>query len=115
MYVQHFHKLLDAPEITPANVSSHRVLLSAELHLICGYVGVPTPNLQWLHNNSILTSHVGVTILGGQQETTSSDSSVVIATVNRDSGGTYTCNANNSLGTDEFVYTVLIVGKKFLW
>ena len=111
IYVRHFHKLLDAPEITPTNVSSHQVFLGAELHLICTYVGVPVPHLQWLHNNSILTSQAGVTILGDQQGNTTS--SVVIAVVTRDSGGTYTCRANNSLGNDEFAYTVLIVGKKF--
>ena len=102
---------LDAPEIAPANTSSSQIFLSAALHLTCGYVGVPAPDLQWLHNSSNIdiNSTSGVTISGGQESDNSF--SIVIDAVDWDSGGTYTCRANNSLGIDEFVYTVLIVGK----
>ena len=101
----------DAPEVIPANISSNQISRLAELRLICGYVGAPAPDLQWIHNDSIALNSTspGVSIIGGQPGDTTS--SVVIAAVNRDSGGTYTCRASNSLGTAEVVYTVNILSK----
>ena len=99
-----------APEITAVNDSSHRIALATELRLACGYVGVPFPELQWVHNGSIvLASGVGVAISGDQEG--DSTFSLVIDEVGRDSGGTYSCRASNSLGTDQFDYTVLILSK----
>ena len=50
-----------------------------------------------------------MSVLGGQPG--DSTSSIVIGAVDLDSGGTYTCRANNSLGTAEVVYTVHILSK----
>lgn len=103
---------LDAPEIVPANTSTNQIFRSAALHLTCGYVGVPSPDVQWLHNGSIIdinsTSGVTISNSGGQEGDNSF--SIMIDAVDVDSGGTYTCRANNSLGIDEFEYTVLIAG-----
>ena len=101
-----------APEITPANSTTprHEVNLGSELIFTCGFVGVPKPFLQWIQNGSIVltNSSAGVTLLGGAQGDTSF--SIAISSVGRDSGGTYTCMANNTLSADSAQYSVLILG-----
>ena len=68
------------------------------------------PFLQWIQNGSIVLTNdsAGVALLGGAQGATSF--SVTISSIGRDSGGTYTCMANNTLGTDSAQYSVLILG-----
>ena len=51
----------------------------------------------------------GVTISGGAPG--DNFISLVIGTVQRTSGGTYTCRANNSVGMDQEQYSVTILGK----
>ena len=64
------------------------------------------PFLQWIQNGSIVLTNnsAGVALLDGAQGTTSF--SVAISSIGRDSGGTYTCMASNSLGADSAEYYV---------
>ena len=102
----------DAPEITPTNSSTHFIVLGQELHLHCGYAGVPTPTVQWFHNNSLLTNGSGgVIITQGVVSDNNNYTSVKINLVNRANIGSYTCWANNSLGSAEANYTVHIIGR----
>ena len=101
-----------APEVTARNDTGipHRIILREELRLGCGYVGVPGPTVQFFQNDSMLLmdSMNGVTIIRGAP----SDNGItlVISSVGRMSGGTYTCRANNAVGMDEVVYSVIILG-----
>ena len=101
----------DAPEIAPINTSLNNIVYTGqELHLQCGYVGVPAPTIQWFHNNSLLTSGSGgVSITGG--EAGDNSSSIVVARVDQSSGGIYTCLANNPLGSSMVNYTIHVLSK----
>ena len=78
-----------------------------ELHLQCNYVGVPAPSIEWFHNGVLLRNGVdGVSINTGDNI-----SSILIVAVQHSDGGTYTCRANNNLGTDQLSYSVMILGK----
>ena len=81
-----------------------------ELRLQCSYVGVPSPSVQWFHDDTSLGDGVnGVCIDTGINIT-----SILIHSVERTSGGNYTCRANNTLGTDQVSYSVRISGKSSL-
>ena len=78
-----------------------------EFRLRCNYVGVPAPSIQWFHNGVLLRNGVdGVSINTGDNI-----SSILIVAADHSDGGTYTCTANNSLGTDQESYSVVILGK----
>ena len=66
----------------------------------------------WFHDDVMLSDGVdGISINMGD-----SVSSIVIGEVERTSGGSYTCRANNTVGTDQESYTVtvtVVVGKIF--
>ena len=66
---------------------------------------------QWIHNITLpLTDGSGgVSILGGAPGDT--EFTIVISNVMRDSGGLYTCNANNARGSDVATYSVLILSE----
>ena len=100
------------PEVTARNDTGipHRIILREELRLGCGYVGVPGPTVQFFQNDSILLMDGmnGVTIIGGAPG--DNEITLVISSVGRMSGGTYTCRANNTVGMDEVVYSVTILG-----
>ena len=86
------------------------IILGEELRLGCRYVGVPGPTIQLFQNNSILLMDGmdSVIIIGrapGDNEIT-----LVISSVERMSRGTYTCRANNTVGMDEVIYSVTILG-----
>ena len=87
--------------------------MEKELRLHCGYAGVPTPTVQWFHNNSLLTSGSGGVIItdGVVGDSNNYFTSVEIKLVNCANIGNYTCWANNSLGSDEANYTVQILGR----
>ena len=89
----------------------HRIILGEELRLGCGYVGVPGPTVQFFQNNSMLLMDGmdGVTIIGGGPG--DNEITLVISSVGRMSGGMYTCRANNTVGMDEVVYSVTILGR----
>ena len=101
-----------APEVTARNdtMMAHRIILGEELRLSCGYMGVPGPNVQFYQNDSMLLMDGmnGATIIGGAPS--DNEITLVIAAVGRMSGGTYTCRASNSVGMDEVVYSVTILG-----
>ena len=61
----------------------------------CGFEGVPTPTVVWLHNGSMLTNGSGdITIA-----TSDSSSTLTITTLAADDAGSYTCMVSNLLGT----------------
>ncbi|KAL1022832.1 hypothetical protein UPYG_G00032950 [Umbra pygmaea] len=60
------------------------------LVLSCGVTGIPTPKITWSFNNNIKHAHYDY--LNGHSE-------MVIERVNKDDSGTYTCVAENSVGT----------------
>ena len=102
----------DAPEITPVNSTTIRydVALGSPLQLRCDYVGVPSPSLQWVQNNTNnLTSMAEVEILGGAEGDTSF--SIVIDPVGRMSGGTFACVATNEVGSAMVVYSIRILSE----
>ena len=97
--------------MTTYNSPSHKVLLGEELYLQCNFVGVPAPTVLWFHNEMLLSDGVeDVTINLGDDTI-----SIFIGAMKHTSGGTYTCRANNSLGTDQESYSVrIVVGKSDL-
>ncbi len=97
---------LDAPEVIASNSSSRNIIILGEmLYLQCSFSGFPIPIVQWFHNNVLLMDGVNGTIINVNQNTTS----IMIVEVDRTSGGTYTCRARNSIGTDQKSYSILIV------
>ena len=95
----------DAPQVTAFNSSSPRIVLREELRLQCNYAGVPAPSIQWFHNGVLLRNGVdGVSINTGDNS-----SSILIAVADHSDGGTCTCRANNSLGTNQESYSVVIL------
>ena len=96
--------LIDSPEITPTNISTHTVVLGQELRLHCGYAGVPAPTIQWYLNSTELTSdsgEFGGSIINGRNFT-----SIEIDSLSLGNEGTYMCRATNSLGSNVASYTV---------
>ena len=93
-----------------STVMAHNIILGEELRLGCGYVGVPGPTVQFFQNNSTLLMNGmdGVTTIRGAPG--DNEITLVISSVGRMSGGTYTCRANNTVGIDEVVYSVTILG-----
>ena len=108
-----FSPTTDPPEVTPINSTAitHHISLGSELRLSCGYVGVPKVSTQWIHNTTLpLTNGSGsVSIVGGDPGDT--EFTIVISSVTQDSGGLYTCNANNTHGSDMATYSVLILSE----
>jgi hypothetical protein len=80
-------------------------------------VGVPEPTVRFYQDSSklLMDGVGGVTIIGGAPG--DNEITLVISSVERTSGGTYTCRANNTLGPtnivgmDEAQYSVTILGK----
>nr|XP_054608122.1 hemicentin-1 isoform X2 [Nothobranchius furzeri] len=68
------------------------------LMLSCGVAGVPLPRITWTFNNKIIKAHY---------DHMNSHSDLIIERVSKDDSGTYTCVAENSVGTIKslgFVY-----------
>ncbi|KAM4548643.1 hemicentin-1 isoform 1-T1 [Odontesthes bonariensis] len=68
------------------------------LVLACGVSGIPLPRIKWSFNNNIIPVHY---------DHMNSHSELVIERVSKDDSGTYTCVAENSVGTIKslgFVY-----------
>ena len=81
-------------------------MLGEILYLQCSYdgSGVPTPIVQWFHNNVLLMDGVnGITINMNHNIT-----SILKHEVEPMSEGTYTCRANNSIGNDQKSYSVTV-------
>jgi hypothetical protein len=97
--------IIDAPEIMASNSSSHNIILGEIMYLQCSYTGVPAPIVQWFHNDVLLMDGVNGTIINVNHNTTS----IVKDEVDRTSGGTYTCRASNSVGTDQKSYSIILV------
>lgn len=104
--------IVDAPEIIPINSTLNYVSLGQELHLQCGYAGVPAPTVRWFYNNSLLTSGLGGVSITGEADG-DNISSLVLDDVDQTSGGVYMCWTNNLLGSAVINYTVIIVGASF--
>ena len=100
---------IDAPEVTPLNSSNHEIVLGSPLFLQCDYnIGVPPPTGQWRLNTTLLADGAGdINIIGGIV----GDSSVAVhvASVGRDSGGTYTCSVTNVVDSVEASFTIIIL------
>jgi hypothetical protein len=75
------------------------------MHLQYSYSGVPAPIVQWFHNNVLLVDGVNGTIINVNHNVTSILKDEVYVT----SGGTYTCRASNSVGTDQKSYSIVLV------
>ena len=103
---------IDAPDVTPLNSSNHEIVLGSPLFLQCDYIGVPPPTGQWRLNTTLLADGAGdINIIGGIL----GDSSVAVhvASVGRDSGGTYTCSVTNVIDSVEASFTIIILSKSF--
>ena len=96
--------IIDAPEIIASNSSTHDIILGEMLYLQCSYDGVPAPIVQWLHNNVLLMDGVNGTTINLNHNMTS----ILKDEVEHTSGGTYTCRASNSVGTDQKSYSITI-------
>ena len=108
----HTHTHSVASEVTPLNATDtpHRIILGEELRLRCDYVGVPDSSVTWYQNGTLLSNGMGgVTISGGAPG--DNYSTLVVDPVRRDSQGSYTCRANNTLGMDEASFMVIVLGK----
>ena len=101
------------PEVTARNdtMMPHHIILGEELRLGCRYMGVPGPTVQFFQNGNILLMDRmnDVTIIGGAPG--DNEITLVISSVERMSGGTYTCRVNNTVGMNEVVYSVIIIGR----
>ena len=77
------------------------------MYLQCysSYNGVPAPVVQWFHNNILLMDGVNGITINMNHNTTS----ILKDEVERTSGGTYTCRASNSIGTDQKSYSIILV------
>ena len=94
----------DAPEVIASNTSSNEILLGERLYLQCGYIGVPTPSLQWQHNGTVLNNGSNsVRIISNRSFT-----SIMVDAVTLNGGGTYTCWVTNVLGSGSYNYTVAV-------
>ncbi|CAB1459337.1 unnamed protein product [Pleuronectes platessa] len=62
------------------------------LLLACGVSGVPAPRITWVFNNNIVPVHYDQ--MNGHSE-------LVIERVSKDDSGTYTCVAENNVGTSK--------------
>ncbi|XP_005733181.1 hemicentin-1 isoform X1 [Pundamilia nyererei] len=60
------------------------------LTLFCGVSGIPLPRITWAFNNNIIPVHY---------DQTNGHSELVIERVSKDDAGTYTCVAENDVGT----------------
>ncbi|KAG5850585.1 hypothetical protein ANANG_G00084020 [Anguilla anguilla] len=68
------------------------------LLLSCGVTGIPTPEITWVFNNNIIPAHY---------DHVNGHSELVIERVSKDDSGTYSCIAQNRVGTIKslgFVY-----------
>lgn len=96
------------------------------LLLACGVNGIPTPHITWAFNNNIvpgIDSHV--TLKNGilvkfficcsavlvHYDHMSSHSELVIERVSKEDSGTYTCVAENSVGTIKSLGFVSVLGE----
>ena len=88
---------------------THQVSLGSELRFSCSYIGVPLADIVWIQNSTIplMNESEGVTILAPGNTM----STIMISPVRRDSGGTYTCNATNTVGSDAATYEVLVLSE----
>ena len=87
----------------------HAIIVGEELRLRCGYVGVPVPTVIWLQDGAMLTNgEGGVVITGGAPG--DNETTLVISAVEPTNRGTYTCQANNTVGMDEEQYSVIVQG-----
>ena len=80
--------------------------LGGGLVLSCDFDGVPTPTVEWLHNNVLLSDSVpDVTI------TTDADSSLLeLTNLQRDSDGQYVCRGTNVVGDDSTMVEITFMG-----
>ena len=90
--------ILDAPTVTPANSSTHVLILRQSIRLLCYYTGVPAPSLQWYLNGT----NIGRSRPGDGRNFTMND----VYMYDGAQQGTYTCRVTNSLGYDEASYSV---------
>ena len=84
--------------------SEHSVFIGNNLTLICTYDGVPTPMIQWFHNDIELMNDTDITNGNGR-------SVLLLNNVELGSGGNYTCQAVNSVETDSITITVATLMK----
>ena len=98
--------IVDAPEVIASNLSSHKFLLGEIMYLQCSYNGIPAPIVQWFHNNVLLMDGVNAGIRINLNYNTTS---ILKDEVERTSGGTYTCRATSSVGTDQKSYSIILV------
>ena len=84
----------DPPTITLSPPANSEAAVDTDHMIQCGFEGVPTPTVVWLHNGSMLTNGSGdITIATGN-----SSSTLTITTLAADDAGSYTCMVSNLLG-----------------
>lgn len=86
-----------------------RVMDGEKLILTCQVRAVPTPKIQWMHNEVIINEAKHVQL---EQDTTGV-CTLVIPEVFPENAGEYTCVAENKLGKAICKTTVVVEGKKF--
>ena len=96
-----------APEIIS---SSSEIVIFEDIPftLECSYEGFPAPTITWTLNNSVVTndSSSGISI-----SMTSGSSRLKSNTASNSSEGTYSCVANNTIGTANITFDVQVASK----
>lgn len=101
------------------------------LLLACGVNGTPTPHITWVFNNNILPGHrlpadnytnsifkkyievkFFTAVVLVHYDHTNGHSELVIERATKEDSGTYTCVAENRVGTIKSVGFVSVLGKK---
>ena len=91
--------ILAAPVVTTNNSLLESFDIDGTLTLMCSFVGVPLPSLEWMHNGiplSSSTDSVTITTTSGLSYGTST---LQWVNSSRDTVGTFTCAATNNLGS----------------
>ena len=91
-----------------ADPSQENINLGDAFSRTCTFVGVPFPDVTWYQNNTIeLVSGVGgVTI-----DITGSSTTLSVAAVDRNSGGSYLCFLENVVGSEMQSFGITILSE----
>ena len=76
-------------------MANNNIFLGGTLTLSCVFVGVPTPMVTWMHNDSVLSAsdpEISIT-------TNDNTSQLVRTNIDRNGGGIYRCITTNLLGS----------------
>ena len=96
------HELSEKPSISHLTVNSSGYNEGSRVNLQCGAKGKPEPDVRWIHDGYIKTSGTKRTVL-------------MFSAINRTDAGSYTCSANNSVGSSEKQVDVVVNCKYLQW